>query len=456
MMKEVPPGKISSPKLSRSKPPVRSEIRKKSLQFLISLFQQIEYCYPLTFLGSLTLVSLIYLLGLSFSNSNIYALLVSVPGLFFIVFVILFTQLWSLRQGKPDFLWDSNRDFIARKEDAELSIKLNASRPPYFFRYHFQYYAKLHAGRDSNFYYLQEASSSTDGDIRIPLYFPACGRLRITGKFLLKDMIGISRVRLGNRQQREFCILPPVFGKKPILPRLNSISSKDSQNRKISEEEKYHMREYIHGDRLKDINWKASLKIGNMITKISHHSKEKSQCLHIELRNISIEKKDTPHSILQLNVIKSNLLSFLMQINSQYPQYHFTVCTAEEIFNLKNKKEIENFGKALAKIQYTSSFSTHSSSKLLQEKFIFTTSMDFSLISSLSSQGKTREGIHIYQTVPAQSTESERIRLLALEEDTPLPGFWILRKSRSGYRKETPKIPLQVGYHPIKVRMSVI
>ena len=426
----------------------KSRIRRiQSQSFLQGLYKKIEYYYPLSLIGSLSFFTAIYLAGYAYSFSNFYALLLAVPTLLFITIQITFIRLWALRQAEVEIVWESNYKLTARIEESELILKLGVSSVPYFFRYHILLHATLKAGKDAKFYYIREAASSAAGEVRMGLYFPLCGDFSIKARLLVRDILGLGRTRLGPIQYRNFKVRPPVLTEHSPLPRHTAASLESRQNQRQAEEDKYYMREYIPGDRLKDINWKASLKIGELITRISPQSPEKSSLLFVELRNLSYTDKESPLSLIHLNILKSWLLSFVLQMRRENPKYRFFLASAEREDMLSSDSDIEGLALSLADLSFVQQNHWTSKGPPVLEKFIFTTSFDPSL-KTISQEGVK---CHVFQLLPplpksrrqasVKKASLPLFRLLPLEYAIPwpLPGKWLFRPGPKALFKRTAK-----------------
>ena len=407
-----------------------AKLRQLELKrFLGALYKNIEYYYPLSSLGTVSFGAAVYLAGYAYSSSNLYALLVAVPVLFFITAQVAFIRLWALRQREVEVVWDPNYNLTARLKESELSLKLSAAAVPYFFRYHLTLHAVLKAAKEANFYYFQEAASSAAGEVRVGMYFPLCGSLAIKARLLVRDILGLSRTRLGPVQQRKFKVRPPILTDRPSLPRHSAASLESRQHQRQAEEDKYYMREYIPGDRLKDINWKASLKVGELITRISPQSPEQSPLLYVEFRNLSYTDRDTPLALLHLNILKSWLFSFILQMRRENPKYRFLLASAEREDMLSSDKDIEDFALLLAELHFVQKSRWTARGPAVLEKFIFTSSFD----PSLKTLAQERAKCHIFQVVSGKGSKRSKeagaplFRLLPLEYAVPWPGKWLFR-----------------------------
>ena len=395
----------------------------KSFSLLVLVIEKAEYYYPLSSLGTLTFLISLYLAGYAYSTANLYALLLAVPCLVFITAQCAFIRLWSLRIKNLELLWDSDQNLVSRKPESKINLKLRAPSIPYFFRYHIQSHATLKVGEKAKFYYSLDGISNSEGDVRIEAYFPLCGHFLMEAKIVIRDILGLSRTRMEPKQCRNFTIRPPIIGDENFVIPKNATSMESRQRQKQADEEKYYMREYIPGDRLKDVNWKASLRVGEMITRISPISLEKSQLIYIELRNISNLKNDTPLSLLQLNIAKSWLFSFVVQMRQENPAYHFLITSVNEEYKISNDKDIKKFSLELAELNYVKKRYWTIKNPDISEKFIFTTSFD----SSFLDLSKEKSKCYVFQVVNSRNRRAKKITLLPLEYSLPWPGKWLLR-----------------------------
>ena len=103
-----------------------------------------------------------------------------------------------------------------------------------------------------------------------------------------------------------------------------------TQRARTSDEEQYFMREYMPGDRMKDINWKATSRLGELITRISPITQEQTQELHVVLRRYRRRGGETLTAVLHLDFIKSWLLTFLRVVKQHHPEYVFVVDSGGE------------------------------------------------------------------------------------------------------------------------------
>ena len=396
-------------------------------------WQRVAFYYPFTTTGTLLFLAALYLAGYTFGTLNVFSAIFSGLSLFLLFVLVLDGRLQSLRLREPDVVWENSGPLVARMPDAKQRLHLGTVQPHYFYRFHFVIRGPFEAGRGVRFLLREEGASSRGSEIEIPLYFPVAGVARVRGRMYLKDVFGLTRVRLGRDQHRSLYVQPPLLpGKSPMRFR-NAASFESTRRQQNADEEKYYMREYQPGDRLKDLNWKASFRIGEMITRIAPKSPEESRLLHVEFRNFSTTELDSPAALLHLNFLKSWLLAFLSQVKREYPEFHFRVVTAREVFLIESETDLHNFATQTAMIHYVRGGVLPQTTSAT-EKFIFTGPYDKALTGSLQA------GVvyNVFRTIdarragsqPQPQTKPRPVRFLPLEHRVPYPGWWLFRRDK--------------------------
>ena len=186
------------------------------------------------------------------------------------------------------------------------------------------------------------------------------------------------------------------------------------------------------GDRLKDINWKASSRLDELITRISPITQEPTQQLHLVLRRACARPArsqqargggrhsgsyrhgggqhdradrgrtvaETPTAVLHLDFAKSWLLTFLRVIKQQHPQYTFLVDTGDDSHELESMEEIDSFARHLAQLPLTGKPPATVSAPA-RELFIFSTMFDRELPRFVERCGASI--INVFRTAPPRS-----------------------------------------------------
>jgi len=120
--------------------------------------------------------------------------------------------------------------------------------------------------------------------------------------------------------------------------------------RRSAEEEKYFMREYQPGDRFRDINWKVSSRLQELITRISPVTQEKTRQLAVDFRHFRPEGQESLESVLHLDYLKSWLLAFLRSLKRSDQRLQFRVRTGAGSQVLAAEEDIARFAGELAEL----------------------------------------------------------------------------------------------------------
>lgn len=391
-----------------------------------SLRIAMDRIYPFTFAGSLLLLVAFYLSGSGFARNNLYAFVLGALALLLLAALAFDGRLQAFRLSRLEPVWESSGAIFARLDDISQAVHLGDARPHYFFRFHFRITGQLHVGRAASLPVDEEAASSRPGGLLMPLYFPLAGRAAVRGRLYIKDVFGLTRAGAGLPQEREFTVRPPLLPGKTAITLRNTASFESSRRSRQQDEEKYYMREYQAGDRLKDINWKASFRIQELITRISPRSPEESRLLHIEFRNFAAGDRDAPEQLMHLNYIKSWMFSFVQVLRRERPEYQFRIVTSDEVYLVESDADLDRMAHDLSALNFASR-SRLNQAPTAAEKFIFTTPFDPSLEQALTPGALC----HVFRTaLPTGGRSKPReVRFLPLERWLGWPGTWIFRRN---------------------------
>jgi hypothetical protein len=399
------------------------------------MIRSVSFFYPLTFTGTLLFMVAVFLLGDAFNSKSLYSLIISISALMVLFYLAADARIQAFRLGGVQIVWDTSSNLTARMEGIAQKVHLRQAESRYFFRIHFILKGVLNAGRNAPLNIFSEHSVSGGGDIEIPLYFPVSGKFDAKGRLLVRDVFGLVRARISEDEHRALSVRPPVFPLLSTASVRSVVNEESSKKRQSSEAEKYYMREYMPGDRMKDINWKASLRVYELITRISPVSPEPSRMIHIELRHYRIKNKDSASSVIHLNYLKSQLLSFLTVLKQQYPEYRFRIITADGPRLIETMSDLERFAVYLGGLGFESPGRFFNDpDTAVKEKFIFITCYDDSLI---NLPGVV---LHVYRTA-LKSDLNQKVRRIAFFSRSregvsslslAFPGMWIFRPDRPG------------------------
>jgi hypothetical protein len=228
-------------------------------------------------------------------------------------------------------------------------------------------------------------------------------------------------------------VQPAFFGprKMPIIQ--PAVGMEEKSKRQSSEEEKYYMREYMPGDRFRDINWKVSSRLDELITRISPITQEKSTVISVFFRSFREPRAESAESIAHLNVLKSWLLTFLRRMKSDNPALQFRVHAGSSVALLATEEELERFAFELAGLCYQGEgpgVMANEAPESGGEAFVFTTPFDRNLGRFLASVASAPRRLYLFRTVPARGAgQGQTMQLFPGPLDF-LPGPWVLRRER--------------------------
>jgi hypothetical protein len=288
-----------------------------------------------------------------------------------------------------------------------------------FFRVHFAVTGTLKVGRKAVLRMQREISFAQGTRHSIGVYFPLCGTFSGTGGFAVRDIFSLSLARFGDELKRNLAIQPASFTQKSIPLPEPSVGFEETSRKRSSEEEKYYMREYLPGDRFRDINWKVSSRLDELITRISPVTQEKTTILPVVFRNFRDKERENLDSIVHLNILKSWLMAFLRTMKQEHPEMHFRIISGAGNWMLQSDEDIERFGWELPGIFFQREAGAVFQTPAEEELFVFSTAFDRGLPAFLSSQAQARQ--YVFRTINAC-----------------LPGSWVLRKEPG---LKAPRVP---------------
>jgi uncharacterized protein (DUF58 family) len=409
--------------------------------------------YPLTLSGTiLTLVS-IGLFGRSFAIGNPYGVVLSIFALTALLALSVGGRIQAVRFNNRSVGWDSSAHLVAGGQEISHRIWIQGIKPFYFFRIHFKIQGTMVIGRKAYIRVSREASSSGGESVTIPLSFRFAGEFRAKGSFTLRDMFGLTRARFGPAYLRNLIVQPAPFndGRSYHIEAVGGFEDKNRQ--KSSDEERYYMREYIPGDRFRDINWKSSSRLSQLITRISPYTQEKTRQILIVFRHYRREGRETVDSIVHLNHLKSWLLFFMRRVKHENPEYQFIVETGRGVSSLETEEDIDSFSQDLSTLFFQPEPLSYQDDPAVNEVYIFSTPYDRKLPNALARYRKIQT--HIFRTV-VHSPEGEpgtTVHLFGTPLSMGFPGSWFLFKDHMDVNPQIGgTVKGRVEEYPIEVK----
>ncbi len=399
------------------------------------MFKKFIFYFPLSWLGFFLILISMYLLGTGYGSGNLYALIISLLSFILLILLLIVGYVLKLRFNDALISIETGKKITSRFENQILPFIVDCPSVPFFFLFYIQIKGKLYAGREASFSCFFESSFKTSSEqsitVEVPVYFPFCGNFDFETKVFIKDIFGILKIPLKKTEKNQILIFPPLFTEKASIQLLYSSAQESLRKIQTSDEEKYFMREYIPGDRLKDINWKSSIKINDLITRISPLSLEESPLIHLEIRPYHYKKNDGLQAILELNFLKSWILSFIKKLQSEHPNYKFHIHTGKEILLIENDQDFFEFEKKLTVLQFLNQEQPVETSYAM-EKFIFSTGFD-KKIGYFFKQTKSK--LIVFRVVRG---EKRKVKLYPFIQFSILPGWWIFRREISDFSSPKP------------------
>jgi uncharacterized protein (DUF58 family) len=392
--------------------------------------RQVIYYYPLTLAGTILFTASIIVLVSSRTNANRYGLVLSLLACAALLVLSLAGRLQGARYGRGRFQWDSGKPLYAGFEETEQRAWAEGVRPLVLYRLHFRIDGRLVVGTTAFMRVSREGSFSGEEPLIVGLSFPLAGVFHARGSLHLRDMFGLTRARFGTDEYRNLFVQPAPFGGRRPSPIEAVGGLEESQRRRRSDEERYYMREYIPGDRLRDINWKSSDRLAQLITRVSPHTQEKTRLISILFRNHRDPRRETVESIAHLSQLKSLLLSFLREVKREHPEYQFLVHTGAGHRRLETDEQIDRFSQELSGLFFEPDQSLNQIDPNVNELFVFTTPYDKN-IGRVAAQ-YPRASMRIFRTAALQEGDegASTLTLFGIPGRGPFPGTWILFRDR--------------------------
>ncbi|KPJ88001.1 MAG: hypothetical protein AMS17_06900 [Spirochaetes bacterium DG_61] len=413
----------------------------------------LTFYYPFTVPGTaLALLSLALLIR-GFRTASFYGVMLAGIAIAVLLVLSLAGRLQVSRFRDAPFQWDSSTPLSGGETQNTQHFHSGNLMTLWFYRIHFRISGKMAVGRDAFLYISQEASSPGGDCMSIPLHFPFSGEFQAQGVLTIRDIFGLSRARFGEDMTRTMIVQPGPFA-DVNSHHIEAIGGLEDRSRQSAlEEERYYMREYIPGDRFRDINWKSSSRLSQLITRISPHTQEKKKLVCVDFRHYKSTPCETIYTIALLDQLKSWLLRFLRRMKQDNPDYEFLIHTGTGSFRLNKEEDIDEFGFQLSSLFFQAEPPGYQGFIDAQEIFIFTTCYDDRLSEALARYGKA--AVHVFRTVKggAGGIKGRKIQFFPFMRSIPIPGIWIFTKERSGGSRETGLASGQIEDYPVEVKL---
>lgn len=388
---------------------------------------------PFTPAGAAVLFIAVVMLIFSLLNRNPYEIILTMAVLLLLL-VLGITGAWKSRKLKSmEAGWKPPFPMTSGSGEETLVSGLE-EKIPVFFRLHY-----IVRGRFSSAGCYVSAETSVprgESTARLLIDFPMSGVFHGDGMCRLKDVFGFFSFSCGITQSKTVNVRSsPHYGKNYLVNAQSG--AEDKRNKTSSDEERYYMREYSPGDRLRDINWKSSEKIDALITRISPDNQEKVSRIEIYLRNYGPVNKPSVEALWLLDRSKAGLSRFLRSLMETQSSFIFDVRSADGSWEIEDEEDLDNFLEDLAGIQYSPSRYENAFLPNAGELYIFSTARDAGLSSFILACHPRPVSLFLVQparrkskgeTAPDMKTETLWKRDFPLNSCFPLNARWLNRE----------------------------
>jgi len=450
---------------------------EKRMSNSAALRRQISEKFIFTPVGAAFFVLALIILIRSLINRNTYEIVLSCAALLLMIFTGII-GFWKSRKSiamepswKPPSPMTARAGNAANPEDETLITGLDIS-VPLFFRLHYIIQGRFFPCGSKGGCYVSAETSVVRGktQAQIQLNFPMSGILRAQGYCRLRDIFGFFSFRCGQTQHRAVNVrCAPCFGKKVYINA--QTGAEDRRNKPTTDIERYYMREYAPGDRLRDINWKSSDKLDALITRISTDNQEKINRLEVHFRNytsigaiIYVSRSDVRteagkpslEALWLLDRAKARLTYFLRSLMEQNSSFVFDIRSPSGNWEIEDEEDLDAFLEELAGLSFMPVQNETGMQTGKDDIYIFSTACDFGLNSFLLSNNQRPATIVLIQ--PSGKNLSEEIETLRISDFTSrgcIPSSnWFLRSRYDHLHGQRPygKLnPLSVGANKVEM-----
>ena len=407
--------------------------------------------FPLTLIGTPSGAGLVLVLGKAFAGGNPYAYIFSLSGLALLLVLAAAGKIQALRIEDEQLSWHTRHRVFAGKGAAPHTVELLGIGLLPFFRLRFSVSGPVKQGETTLSFHSTSIRYRPENRTEHPLSLavPHCGMYHAGLTCSVEDIFGLTRARCGSIQTRGIPVQPGVLH-KPAVYRVAERGAEEKDKMKESDVERYYMREYVPGDRFRDINWKSSSRGGKLYTRISPLAQEETVTITLCIRFYAADTGGSPEMLALTEYQKSRIMSFILSVTEAHPDFRFEVFLNSRGFVLENEMDIEKFALEMGQtwVEKTTSLLPELPPEGLV--YLFTLPSDSGISRLRQSYGKTEfllHSVHIAgrQEVKEGSTEIYPLFPFYGGEDFPslrvAAGF--LRKNRtlqkrtSGSREET-------------------
>jgi hypothetical protein len=229
-------------------------------------------------------------------------------------------------------------------EEQKLRVTIPWKKAPLFFRYHYIFFGRNVSGTNVIEPFRFGGTDALAGTHQFTVYFRFSGLLMGYTSVQLRDIFGLTKSVLHILEKKSLPVVPGIIRNMPKESAESSSGTGEDQLKRISEDMKYFMREYIPGDRYRDINWKATLRVEELITRTAPVTNKEVKIIPVFLWHACIEDAERYRfyeAALHLEVSKSWLITFISRILEEERDYIFDVHTNTRALRVQDHDDLE-------------------------------------------------------------------------------------------------------------------
>lgn len=285
--------------------------------------REIAAKWPLTGFGNALAIFSLCLWPVSVMENNRAGLILSLCGLALSTLAILATHL-----GQPPNPRQPPSPVLREGMDgASFSFDLRSIKLFPLLHLCFEYRMRLLSSGTSLFsLYRLFTLESLALNVR-SLNIPTNGILELDGGYLVMDSLRISKRRIGARLTRHLPVYPafiPGFLPHTAIP---SANADERANKKRAEGERILVREYVAGDLPRDVNWKALLRTGQLLTRIPPEAPKEDRLITLFVipPEESLTGSRRVRRLIELACIRSLVVTFIQAARSMEAGSTFSI-----------------------------------------------------------------------------------------------------------------------------------
>lgn len=316
--------------------------------------EQIRTYYPFTFLGSFVIITGVYMAARGRSTDDVYQSLIGFLAVLLPCMLTVLSRVQAVRFSNTECTWairdELSCSLVRPAAEGDVSLSIPRATAWLFFRLHVRVSGMFSASDAIRYHVLEERATVQANPLTLFLNLPLAGVLRLRGNTEIRDLFGLTRAGFGRPFGQTVCVRPQLPGRPQITqPQVSSGQSETDRTRN-PDETRYYMREYIAGDRVRDINWKASQRFRSLITRISPETRNKETTITIYLRHFGDSRFDSLLAAAHLSYLTGWLLSFVRTLLATDDSLRFRVVTAAGVTPVDDSAAADRLACTLAGI----------------------------------------------------------------------------------------------------------